>query len=112
MQEEIVKRGIAIEMNPSSNVSISVLSGYEEHPIKALFNMGLTHKEEELINCPQMNVSINTDDKGVFMTRLENEYALLASALEKERNEDVRRSIKEFIYQWLDHIREMGWQTF
>lgn len=114
MQEEIVKRGIAIEMNPSSNVSISVLSGYEEHPIKALFNLGLTHKEEELMNCPQMNVSINTDDKGVFMTRLENEYALLASALEKERNEDGSPKYKrEFIYQWLDHIREMGLrQTF
>ena len=48
------------------------------------------------------------------MTRLENEYALLASALEKERNEDGSPKYKrEFIYQWLDHIRKMGLrQTF
>ena len=109
MQEEIVRRGIGIELNPSSNISISILSGYEEHPIKTLYNIGLTYNEQELESCPQMNVSINTDDKEVFVTRLENEYALLALALEQVRKADGTPKYKrEFIYQWLDNIREMG----
>lgn len=114
MREEIVRRGIAIEMNPSSNISISILSEYVDHPIKTLYNLGLTYNEEELMNCPQMNVSINTDDKGLFLTRLENEYALMARALENEKKEDGSPKYKkEFIYQWLDNIRKMGLrQTF
>ena len=72
-------------------------------------NIGLTYNEQELESCPQMNVSINTDDKEVFVTRLENEYALLALALEQVRKADGTPKYKrEFIYQWLDNIREMG----
>lgn len=109
MQEEVVQRGIGIEMNPSSNISISTISDYEEHPIKVLYNIGLTCCEKELESCPQMNVSINTDDKEVFVTKLENEYALLALALEQEKKDDGTPKYKrEFIYQWLDGIREMG----
>lgn len=109
MREEIVRRGIGVELNPSSNLSISTLSNYGEHPIKVLYNIGLTYNERELENCPQMNVSINTDDKEVFVTRLENEYALLALAMEQEKKADGTPKYKrEFIYQWLDNIREMG----
>lgn len=34
-----------------------------------------------------LNVSINTDDQGVFDTMLENEYALMALALKKAKND-------------------------
>ncbi len=79
------------------------------HPIKTFYNLGLTKNEQELMECPQINVSINTDDKGVFATKLENEYALLAYAMEHEALSDgKKRYRKEFIYEWLDNIREMG----
>ena len=56
-----------------------------------------------------MNVSINTDDGGVFATRLENEYAMVACSLENELDENGKPKYKkEFIYTWLDNIREMG----
>lgn len=112
--EEIVDRGIAIETNPSSNVRIASFLSFENHPIKTFYNLGLTKNEEELMGCPQMNVSINTDDKGVFCTKLENEYALLACALEQEVTETGKHRYKrEFIYEWLNNIREMGIrQTF
>ncbi len=114
MMEEIVDRGIAIETNPSSNVRIASFLSFENHPIKTFYNLGLTKNEEELMGCPQMNVSINTDDKGVFCTKLENEYALLACALEQEVTETGKHRYKrEFIYEWLNNIREMGIrQTF
>lgn len=109
LREEIVQRGISIETNPTSNVNISVMKGYEEHPIKTLYNLGLTTNEKEIMECPQMSVSINTDDKGVFSTRIENEYALLASALETVISPDQKPKYKrECIYAWLDNIREMG----
>lgn len=110
MRERIVRRGISIETNPSSNFYISTFREYREHPIKTFYNLGLTKNEQELMECPQMNVSINTDDNGVFSTRLEIEYALLARAMEDENSDSLGRSgyKREFVYQWLDNIREMG----
>lgn len=110
MRERITKKGIAIETNPSSNFYISTFREYREHPIKTFYNLGLTKNEQELMECPQMNVSINTDDNGVFSTRLEIEYALLARAMEGENSDNLGRGgyKREFVYQWLDNIREMG----
>ena len=82
---------------------------YSEHPITNFYNLGLTYNSKELNENPQIAVSINTDDQGVFNTYLENEYALLAIALEKEKdaNGDLIYS-QAMIYDWLDRIREMG----
>lgn len=60
-------------------------------------------------NCPQIQVSINTDDQGVFATYIENEYAYMALALEKYVNERGERVYnRTLILQWLDNIRRMG----
>lgn len=109
MQKELVKRGIGIETNPSSNWMIGTFSRYDEHPIIKWFNNGLTVDSEALRECPQLWVSINTDDQGIFNTKLENEYALLARALEKKKDEKGEYIYsKAMIYEWLDKIREMG----
>ena len=109
MQSEIAKRGIGIEANPSSNVSIGTFSIYDEHPLIRLFNSGLTINDAELQECPQLWISINTDDQGIFGTKLENEYALVARALEKKTDENGEYLYsKAMIYDWLDKIREMG----
>lgn len=109
LREKIVQKGIGIETNPTSNLHIGTLRGYGDHPIKTFYNLGLTKNEQELMDCPQICVSINTDDKGIFATRIENEYALLACALENEQLPDgSARYKREFIYEWLDNIREMG----
>ena len=109
MGREFAARGIGIETNPSSNFAISTMQKYSEHPIVKLYNKDLTWNMEQLKECPQMNVSINTDDKGVFHTSLENEYALMACAMEKERDEEGNQVYnRQMIYQWIDNIREMG----
>ena len=109
LQKEFSVRGIGIETNPSSNLAISPIESYDEHPIVQLYNKDITWKEEKLEACPQINVSINTDDKGVFHTSLENEYALLACALEKVKDEKGQPVYnKQMIYQWIDNIRMMG----
>lgn len=74
---EIKQKRIYIETNPSSNFLIGTFERYENHPIFRFFGVG---DLPENSTC----VSINTDDLGVFDTSLQNEYALLATALHKQ----------------------------
>lgn len=64
---------------------------------------------EKCRKCSQLSVSVNTDDLGVFGTSLENEYALLAIALEKEKDANGNKKYhSRCIYNWLESIRQMG----
>ncbi len=109
LQREVARRNICIETNPTSNYVIGTFKRFAKHPITNFFNLGLTANYEEIKDCPQISVSINTDDQGVFPTYLENEYALMALALEKEKNEDGNPKYQPMmIYEWLDKIRQMG----
>lgn len=109
MQMEIAARGIGIESNPSSNYMIGTFKQYAEHPIINFYNRGLVTDEEKIRKCPQIWASINTDDQGVFSASLENEFALMALALERETDEDGKRLYnKTMIYEWIDNIRKNG----
>lgn len=109
MQKIIVQKGIAIETNPSSNALIGTFKRYDKHPILNWYNKGLETVPEKLAQVPQIPVSVNTDDQGVFATYIENEYAYLALALEKMKDEQGNPLYsRTVIYQWLDNIREMG----
>ncbi|MDE7013447.1 MAG: hypothetical protein K2P19_02030, partial [Kineothrix sp.] len=89
--------------------AISTAENYDELPIVQLYNKDMTWDIGKLQSCPQINVSINTDDKGVFHTSLENEYALMACALEKVRDENENQVYdRQMIYQWIENIRQMG----
>ena len=108
MRTWIAARGIAIETNPSSNVLISTFREYDKHPLYRFYNKHLA-SGKELEECAQLNVSINTDDNGVFFTSLENEYALMARATEQVSDENGTPKYKKAdIYDWLDEIRKMG----
>lgn len=109
MQRAFAALGIGIETNPSSNLAISTIGNYDEHPIVAMYNKDITWNAEQLQECPQLYVSINTDDKGVFHTSLENEYALMACSMEKKKDEKgFPLYNRQMVYQWIDNIREMG----
>ncbi|GFP77437.1 hypothetical protein [Clostridium fungisolvens] len=109
MQVSIRECGIGIESNPSSNVLISTFKRYDKHPILNMYNLGLKIDENKAEKYPQMFVSINTDDQGVFDTLLENEYALMGIALEKVKDKDGNSLYNQsMIYDWLDRVRQMG----
>ncbi len=109
MRKEFASKGIGVESNPSSNLAISTAQSYDELPIVQMYNKDMTGDGEKLRGCPQINVSINTDDKGVFHTSLENEYALMACAMEKVKDENENLVYdRQMIYQWIDNIRQMG----
>ncbi len=102
---EIAQKGIAIECNPTSNVLISNFAYYDAHPIFVLNN----HVLKEDICTPNLTVSINTDDIGVFDTSLANEYALLLSAVLRMRHREGNYN-DDAVYEYLDYIREFGIQ--
>jgi adenosine deaminase len=109
MMHELKNKNIAIETNPTSNYLIGTFRRYAKHPITKFFNLGLELDHEKIRNCPQLSVSINTDDQGIFSTSLENEFALMAIALEKEKDEngDLKYN-SSMIYEWLERVRLMG----
>ena len=109
MRIEIAEQHIAIETNPTSNLKIGEFSRYIDHPITKFYNTELEQDIQKTKECPQISVSINTDDLGVFDTNLENEYALLAIALEKEKEGNGNKKYQSrHIYNWLESIRQMG----
>ena len=56
-----------------------------------------------------LNVSVNTDDQGVFYTSLAKEYALLAGTLQQELNDDGMRVYSDdTILNWIDHLISNG----
>lgn len=106
LQREVARMGISIEANPSSNYMIGTFNRYDQHPIRNFFNKGLTVNYDELMESPQIDVTINTDDQAVFSTSLENEYAYIALAMEKLRDENGENIYKRnMIYEWLNNIR-------
>ncbi len=109
LQDKMIRRlvweGIGIETNPSSNYLIGTIRKYEEHPIFRFNARKLRYTEPN--SC--LNVSINTDDQGVFDTMLENEYALMALALKKAKDDKNQPLYDvEDIYEWIDYVRKMG----
>lgn len=105
MIKVLVERGIAIETNPSSNYMIGTIRRYDQHPIIRFNSRNLKKMPLGM----SLSVSINTDDQGVFDTLLENEYALMALALEKAKDDAGNRMYDiEDIYEWLDYVRRMG----
>ncbi len=104
---EIETKCISIECNPSSNFKIGEIERFIEHPVSR-FNMIARPKYGQMHN---ISVSINTDDKGVFSTSLEREFALIAAAYDKEFKHDSENSpTPREVYNWLDNIREMAFE--
>lgn len=98
--EKVEKLGLAIECNPTSNIKIGEIVRYDEHPILRFNNEGLGYKKTR-----SLSVSINTDDKGVFATSIEREYALMAHAIIRYFRHNHKEINDSDVYSWLDRIR-------
>lgn len=103
LQRLIAQRGIMVECNPTSNYLIGSFQRYDEHPMIRFNNAKLISVNETSISSHQVSISINTDDLGIFDTSLENEYTIMAAALEYSGCYTY-----ESIYDYLDYVRNMG----
>ena len=102
MLTEIENKGICIECNPSSNLKIGPFDRYDELPVTRFFTVKEPYEH-------RINVSINTDDRGVFATSIHNEYSLVAAAMSKIIDEDGKRIYTdEEIYNYLSQIMQNG----
>ena len=61
--EELQKRQIPLELNPSSNMRTGVCPSFSAHPLRQYFDAGLL-------------VTLNSDDPAFFGSSVENEYRL------------------------------------
>lgn len=83
--EEVARRGVLLELCPTSNVLTNAVQSVASHPLRRLREAGV-------------KVSINTDDPGVFDFNLTHEYDAVADQLGitakdfEEMNADARRA--------------------
>ena len=61
--EEIVDKGITLEVCPMSNIALKVYPGFEQHPLRRLIDSG--------VKC-----TLSTDDPPFFGTSIAKEYAV------------------------------------
>ena len=103
MIHKIAEKGIAIECCPSSNIMIGGFERYDKHPIFTF--KPIVSKPAD----PIINVSINTDDKGIFATNISNEYSLITLAMMKMKDENGHRLYNdETIYDYIERVRKNG----
>lgn len=106
MQFEVAAKGICIEANPSSNLRICQVPAFAAHPFVSMNDFGLPDTKRDS-SCPNIPVTINTDDQGTFTTSLEKEYTLLAIAMRKIKDESDKPKYSMLeIANWLRNIRE------
>ena len=106
IQDKMIKlikeKKICIETNPTSNVRIGKLKRYEELP---LYRFAKMNKRPDR----RIVVSVNTDDKGIFATSLQREFALLSLALKKQKiSGKVQRWSDQEIYDYVRRLAEAG----
>lgn len=77
MMKRLEELGVTIESNPTSNLMLSGLERYDELPL-------LRHSSTVRFWGMHLPFTINTDDKGLFGTTLQNEFALMAKAMSKK----------------------------
>ncbi len=63
--KEVIRRGIVVEVNPTSNVRTGAVASYRAHPVRAWKDAGLL-------------TTLSTDDPGVFGIDLAHEYEALS----------------------------------
>ncbi len=63
--KEVIRRGVVVEVNPTSNIRTGSVASYREHPARAWKDAGL-------------KIALSTDDPGVFGIDLAHEYEALS----------------------------------
>ena len=81
---ELARRRVALEVCPTSNVTLGVFPSYAAHPLRRLYDAGVP-------------VTVNSDDPGLFGTTIAREAARLTSELgfgESEAEEVLRNGVR------------------
>lgn len=93
LKEKLGRRGIVIEINPSSNLAIADLDKVDENQ---LYQMNRPNDEKNVLVC------VNSDDPAVFNTNVSNELAYIYYGMLEQ---NISREAALF---WIDRIRKAG----
>ncbi len=93
LKKKLGRKGIIIEVNPSSNTAIAGLDVVEENQ---LYQMNQINDVQNVIVC------INSDDPAVFNTNVSNELAYIYYGMLEQ---NISR---EAALQWIDRLRRNG----
>ena len=99
LRKEVGRRGLTVEVNPSSNLMIGDLGDLDEHPI---WRLRPVKPDDEI---PPVSVCIGSDDPLTFATTLPHEYQLLFDAIVRSGQSH------EVALNWLDAARETGMRS-
>jgi len=96
LRQRASQQGIAVEVNPTSNLLIGDMADLSNHPLWHL--RPLTQRSDE----PAIDVCIGSDDPLTFATTLRDEYQLILDTLEQggATSHDARA--------WLEDARKAG----
>lgn len=97
LRRGVARRGIVVEVNPSSNLLIGDLSDLRNHPILRLFP-----PERGADDLPPVPIALGSDDPVTFTTSLLREYVLL------HRAGRMAGYPERVVQTWLDAIRQTG----
>lgn len=97
LRRGIGRRGIVVEVNPSSNLLIGDLVDLRNHPI-----LRLSPPERSASDLPPVAIAIGSDDPVTFSTSLLHEYVLLHQAARAAGYGE------RVVQTWLDEIRQTG----
>jgi hypothetical protein len=96
LRSEVGRRGVAVEINPTSNLLIGDLGDLQGHP---LWRLAPPRPVKEL---PPLAITVGSDDPLVFNSSLPTEYQLLFDTL-------VIAGLTDFeALGWLDKVRRTG----
>jgi adenosine deaminase len=90
----LLKRDIAIEMCPTSNLRTGVVASLRRHPIRTFFDKGI-------------KVTVNTDDPSMFNTNMNNEYLQLHQQLNFTVSELFKLTLNALDSSFLPETRKM-----
>jgi adenosine/AMP deaminase-like protein len=96
LRQKLGARGIAVEVNPTSNLLVGDLEDLSAHPLWRL------RPPRGGGDAPPVSVCIGSDDPVVFASNLRHEYQLLSDALALAGLSD------EEARTWLDRTRDCG----
>lgn len=103
--------GIILEANPSSNVAISEIRRYSDHPVFRWSPLSdddiAPHGKYNRfgLRSGRVRVCVNSDDPGLFNTTLQNEFHFLEEAARSQTSAERARD-------WVDFLRKEGVDIF
>jgi adenosine deaminase/aminodeoxyfutalosine deaminase len=96
LMDELKLRGIALELNPSSNVRTGICPSFAAHPLRRYFDRGLL-------------VTLNSDDPAFFGSDVAHEYLLAHTHQNFTRDELRELARNSFRASFLPETEKAAW---